>query len=170
MKNKKRIIFGLIVIGFLLLIGLIKFAPFNNTKSFFTLINSLDDFPNLSAEDISVRLHVNLLENSQEPFYIVKTATGSNIAGFFKSVELRVPKEQTKGGILILYLKDDLNISEKDVLNLYPNAIAELKENITFEPFNNYDYKVIKPWGKISYQISRNNKKVVAVFVDSIDK
>lgn len=169
MKNKK-IVFGLIVIVFLLLIGLGRFAHPDNTKSFFNLIASLDDFPNLSSEDISARLHVNLLENTQEPFYTVKTAAGNNIAGFFKSVELRTPKEQTKGGILILYLKDNLTINEKDVLNVYPNAIAELKENTTFEPYNNYDYKVIKPWGKVSYQISRANKKVVAVFVDSIDK
>ena len=148
----------------------------NNATKFFNLINKFENFPNFSSDDVSRILNVPLTENKKEPesYYVVKTAKGDNIAGFFKSIELRNPvdlwtPEGYKGGILIMDLKDDLTITEKDVLDIYPDAIPELK-NATPPHTVPYDYMVKKPWGKISYQIPwDNSKRVTTVYIDSVD-
>lgn len=144
-------------------------SKINKILYFFDLIDSLEKFPNLSADDVAKILKVDWVEKS-EPFYVVKEAKGDNIAEFFKSAELRIPREIDKGGLLILDLKDDLGILEKDVLNKYPKAVGELINvtNPTSAP--PYDWMVEKPWGKISFQIPRDGtKRVIAVFIDSID-
>jgi len=147
-----------------------------SSVKFFDLINKFENFPNFSSDDVSRILNVPLTENKKEPesYYVVKKAKGNNIAGFFKSIELRNPvdlwtPEGYKGGILIMDLKDDSTITEKDVLDIYPNAIPELK-NATPPHTVPYDYMVKKPWGKISYQIPwDNSKRVTTIYIDSVD-
>lgn len=134
-------------------------------------VDTLENFPALSPDGIAKILNVSLVETSGElsPYYFIREAKGSNIAGFFKSVELRTPTETNKGGLLILDLRDDLGITEKDILKKYPKAIPELAE-ATAPITVPYDWMVKKPWGKISFQITRDgSKRVVAVIFDSID-
>lgn len=140
-------------------------------KSLLDFVDTLENFPTLSPDEISKILNVSLVETTEElsPYYFVREAKGSNIAGFFKSVELRTPTETNKGGLLILDLRDDLGLLEKDILNKYPAAIPELRE-ATAPVTVPYDWMVKKPWGKISFQITRDgSKRVVAVILDSID-
>lgn len=140
-------------------------------KNLLDFVDTLESFPTLTPNDISNILNVSLVETTEElqPYYFVREAKGSNIAGFFKSVELRTPTETNKGGLLILDLMDDLGITEKDILNKYPTAIPELTE-ATAPTTVPYDWMVKKPWGKISFQITRDgSKRVVAVILDSID-
>ncbi|MDP2873927.1 MAG: hypothetical protein Q8N84_01355 [bacterium] len=140
-------------------------------KSLLDFVDTLENFPTLTPDEIAKILTVSLVEAPEElsPYYFVREAEGSNIAGFFKSVELRTPTETNKGGLLILDLEDSLGVIEKDILNKYPNAIPELTEATTPTTVP-YDWMVKKPWGKISFQITRDgSKRVVAVILDSIN-
>lgn len=143
----------------------------NGILHFLDFVDTLENFSTLSPNDISKILNVSLVETTEElnPYYFVREAKGSNIAGFFKSVELRTPTETNKGGLFILDLRDDLGITEKDILKKYPKAIPELAE-ATAPITVPYDWMVKKPWGKISFQITRDgSKRVVSVILDSID-
>ncbi len=142
----------------------------NNASKFFDFVDGLDNFPTLTPDDVFKKLHITMTKTeASNPYYLVGEAKGSNIAEFFTSIELRTPIETNKGGLLIFDLKDNLGITEKDVLKKYPKAIPELTEATA--PFTvPYDWKVKTSWGKISFQITRDgSKRVVAVIFDSID-
>ncbi|MFA6447224.1 MAG: hypothetical protein WCW31_03130 [Patescibacteria group bacterium] len=139
------------------------------------LVRQLEGFSAMTPDAVSKALGVALTsdESQSNEWYAQKNGIageGSKFGMILDSAELRMPKESGKGGLLILNIKDNLDILESDIMKEYPKAIPELAEATAPSSMPMY-LKVNKSWGKMTFGISREKpNRVVNIIFDSIDE
>lgn len=107
------------------------------------------------------------------PYYDIRDGviiTGKP-AEIVAKIELRTPVIPGRSGsFLIIDLKKKVNITEKDIMKLFPE-MPEFSPRHAEVPATEPDYFIYtKPWGKISFGISRDDKRLVSVIIDSLKK
>lgn len=89
-------------------------------------------------------------------------------AGPLGDAELRVPREGTRDGMLILKLHDELQLSGQEVTARYGEPALEVPEP-SDAPTNPVYYRYRHAGGELSFALNQDDDRVASIVVDRID-
>jgi len=133
-------------------------------------ISELETAEPLSPEDCSRILNVELAvaRDVANPYFTIrrgKPETG-DVSEVVESVELRTPNDRGAGGLLILDLRDDLEIIADQIETHYaglqpgpasPTAPISVPDTLS----------AARPWGTLAFGVARDgSKRIVVVTLD----
>jgi hypothetical protein len=136
------------------------------------LLNKLESSQPLTHEKCEKIFNTKMIAyKGLNPYYDIRhgVITAGKTSEIVAEIELRTPIiSERRGSLLIIDLKKNVNITDKDIMKLFPEK-PEFHPKPPNAPASVPDYLVVnKPWGKLSFGISRDEDRLVSVVIDTI--